>query len=734
MSTNYKYIVDLAANTGKFNSQVDGVKKSIGGIEGMAKKASIAMAGVFTVAAIGAGVKAAIDKIKDFEAALSSLSAITGATGKDLEFYEEAAIRTSKKTLQSATDIVKAYEMVGSASPILLKNKEALAKVTEQAIILSEATGGSLGLEDAIKAVTASMNQFGIKGEEAGKIVNVLAAGSLEGSAGVASITEAMKNVGTVAESSNMTLEQTVAMLEVLGEKQIFGAEAGTQLRGSLLRLKEAGLGYASGQFRVNDAIDDANKKLAALGTEAEKDALKVKIFGAENITVGSIMLANKDKFETLTTAITGTTVALDQQRIQNDNLKGDLAKLSTSWDAFIVGLNSGDGKITKIIRNGMQNITALINLIDSANTTDAEKETERISNESLASIEYFKKELQTALSLIEDINEQKKQTGILIDAEIKKEEEKISRYEAYAKESAAKGATVDADAYTGIVNERKAYIVLLRAEIKAQEDLAIAEQSALSEELATKAAEYKLITANVDKLTLRLKEAVDEENKLLEFVKKASGLDFTKGIEGPAGLTVNNRDVTAGAANTGQIDAMRLFIDTMKEADTIAMVLGGTINNLGYAFIEMARGGAIAWGELAVNMLQSIQSILNGLLAQALGDIIVSALNPAHPANWTTLGAAGLAAAAVGLTAVTAMFAGIPAFADGGIVGGPTMALVGEYPGASSNPEVIAPLSKLKDIIGNAGGFGGEVEFKIKGTELVGVLSNYNRKQNRIR
>ena len=77
-------------------------------------------------------------------------------------------------------------------------------------------------------------------------------------------------------------------------------------------------------------------------------------------------------------------------------------------------------------------------------------------------------------------------------------------------------------------------------------------------------------------------------------------------------------------------------------------------------------------------------------------------------------------------LAAVTA--AGIPMLADGGVASGPTLAMVGEYAGASGNPEVIAPLDKLRGMLAETGGgFGGEVEFKIKGRTLVGILSKEN-------
>ncbi len=89
------------------------------------------------------------------------------------------------------------------------------------------------------------------------------------------------------------------------------------------------------------------------------------------------------------------------------------------------------------------------------------------------------------------------------------------------------------------------------------------------------------------------------------------------------------------------------------------------------------------------------------------------------------------LAIAAV--AAVLASLASLPKFADGGLVYGPTVGLMGEYSGASSNPEVIAPLSKLRALIGADGGTGrSEVKFRIEGRELVGILNKQNNIYNR--
>jgi TP901 family phage tail tape measure protein len=80
-------------------------------------------------------------------------------------------------------------------------------------------------------------------------------------------------------------------------------------------------------------------------------------------------------------------------------------------------------------------------------------------------------------------------------------------------------------------------------------------------------------------------------------------------------------------------------------------------------------------------------------------------------------------------------IMASLPKFADGGIAYGPTLGIFGEYAGAANNPEVVAPLSKLKSLIEpQGGGAGGEVRFRIDGRTLVGVLAKEERFRSRTR
>lgn len=115
---------------------------------------------------------------------------------------------------------------------------------------------------------------------------------------------------------------------------------------------------------------------------------------------------------------------------------------------------------------------------------------------------------------------------------------------------------------------------------------------------------------------------------------------------------------------------------------------------------------------------------------------------NKLETASWKELAAAkymaahasipfagfGIAAGFVASMLAVVAAAGVPMLAEGGIASGPTLAMVGEYAGASGNPEVIAPLDKLRGMLKEPAGVGlGRVEFEIKGRTLVGILNKEN-------
>jgi hypothetical protein len=151
----------------------------------------------------------------------------------------------------------------------------------------------------------------------------------------------------------------------------------------------------------------------------------------------------------------------------------------------------------------------------------------------------------------------------------------------------------------------------------------------------------------------------------------------------------------------------------------------------MGESLGRILKGGAEDFGSFAENIKSSTRSIIGAFIAEGVAAAISSSLkNPFFAANpYLIPVVAGLA----GGLAKTAFNSLVPAFADGGLVTGATLGLVGEGPGTSmSNPEVIAPLDKLKGIIGDSGGGNVQVFGTIKGSDI--LLSSDRAKNNRNR
>jgi hypothetical protein len=166
--------------------------------------------------------------------------------------------------------------------------------------------------------------------------------------------------------------------------------------------------------------------------------------------------------------------------------------------------------------------------------------------------------------------------------------------------------------------------------------------------------------------------------------------------------------------------------------------MIGGEVANAFYTFGEAAIGALglaeNGFGRFLGGMASTVLQLISMFLAQSIAQAVAGASASAAatgPAAIITQPA--FIATAVG--GILSAFAAIPKFANGGIVSGPTMGLMGEYPGAKSNPEVIAPLDKLQGMMGgssqnvNVGG-----EFKINGQDLVVALQRADRNRSRIK
>lgn len=178
-------------------------------------------------------------------------------------------------------------------------------------------------------------------------------------------------------------------------------------------------------------------------------------------------------------------------------------------------------------------------------------------------------------------------------------------------------------------------------------------------------------------------------------------------------------------------------FLDKLENIKEVAKAVGFAVADAfeGMAFrlvdsLELADTG---FDGFVKGLLGTITKLIGMMLAAAISQAIAggSASGLATGALAVVTTPAFIATAVGG---VLSAFAAIPKFADGGIVSGPTLGLMGEYSGARSNPEVIAPLDKLKGMIGQGGqniNVGGE--FRIQGQDLVVALQRAERNRSRI-
>lgn len=260
------------------------------------------------------------------EDAAANLKALTGLDDDSISWLTKQAETLSTtmeksglRVRKSTKEILEAYMLVGSAKPELLKDREALNAVTIEAMRLSEAA--KMELNEAVNALTTSLNQYSAGADQAARFTNVLAAGSKFGAANVQDQAAAVVKAGVAASSAGVSFEQLVGVIEMLGEKGIKAEEAGTSLKRFFLKLQ-------------TDA-DDTNPAIVGLDKALENLAAKhlsmgdlQKMFGDRAINVAKILIDNTEKVKNYTEAVTDTNVAVEQAKINSETTAARMAQV----------------------------------------------------------------------------------------------------------------------------------------------------------------------------------------------------------------------------------------------------------------------------------------------------------------------------------------------------------------------------------------------------------------------
>lgn len=273
------------------------------------------------------GLRSLRDEKNKLESSQASLKALTGLDDDSISWLtQQAQVLSTTMTKEglrvkaAADEILDAYMLVGSAKPELLSDKEALAAVTEEAMRM-QAAAGDITLAQAVDALTLSLNQYGAEADQAARFTNVLAAGSKEGAANIASQTAAIRNSGVAAASANVSFEETVALIQTLAYSGIKDEVAGTALKKFFLVLQ-------TGADDVNPKIVGLSKALENLKAKNMGAADIKDMFGEEGYNAASVILQNIDMVNRYTEAVTGTLVAQEQAAINSATAEAKLAQV----------------------------------------------------------------------------------------------------------------------------------------------------------------------------------------------------------------------------------------------------------------------------------------------------------------------------------------------------------------------------------------------------------------------
>ena len=283
---------------------------------------------------------------------------------------------------------------------------------------------------------------------------------------------------------------------------------------------------------------------------------------------------------------------------------------------------------------------------------------------------------------------------------------------------SASKGVTQDIAAYRESVSRA----VEVNSALNGGLNESVVELRAMSSGITALINKYGLENAAVRGL-------VEEYNAL----RKARGGSLISEPlarpEGAAGLT-GKAEPTRSSGLAKATKETKDYSSAQREAvDSQAAVQAG-VGALSSTFGSLSRvvgEAAGAWLEWIGNLLNAIAQAIPAITALATARKGEATANAAASitggaASVASIPWVGAAMAVAAAASIAAAFAAMPKFAAGGIAFGPTIGMFGEYAGASTNPEVVAPLNRLRSLLGVDAGATATLRFKIEGRDLVAV------------
>lgn len=363
----------MVLNASQFKKELDEAKRkmeSTAKTSAVVDKAMSRMKTAFVAAGTGValGLGYAIKTGMDFEAQMSRVGAIAGASESDLQRLKDTALELGATTSKSATEVAIGMEQMAAAGFEVNEIIGAMPGV----IAAAEASGENMAR--VTEVVTAALNGFGLEAREASRVADIMAEAANRSAASIDDFGYAFKYAAPLAKQLGIEIEELSAMIMVMADAGLEGSQIGTTLRMSLQRLAGDSKPVRKALAELGISIKDANgqmksaPQLLAEVIEKMQDlegntriAAASALFGTEAMSgMLEVIDAGPDKLKQLTEALRNSEGAAKKTAEQmKDNLKGSVEELGGAVETASVQLFN---ELSPALRAVVQDLTEWIN------------------------------------------------------------------------------------------------------------------------------------------------------------------------------------------------------------------------------------------------------------------------------------------------------------------------------------------------------------------------------------
>jgi len=320
-----------------------------------------------TFASIGAGIgiRGAISTIANFEETMSTLLAVSGASVETLGKLESTARGLGATTRFSATEAAEGLVFLARAG------FSADAAIAAIPATLDLAAAGAVELGFAADTASNILGQFRLDASETERIVDVLVNTANSANTDIRQLAEAFKLAGPVANAAGLSLEETAAVIGVLGDAGVQASLAGTNLRGVIAALLGPTDKANAALKEIGVTLDDAKtifqEGLAPIFEEFSRNSLdaagSIDVFGRRNAAASTIIQAATDKLRDLSKANeeAGGTAQRTAQ-IMSDNLAGAFRSLNSAVEEGFLQL--GERGLGRALRGLVDRATDVVRVL----------------------------------------------------------------------------------------------------------------------------------------------------------------------------------------------------------------------------------------------------------------------------------------------------------------------------------------------------------------------------------